>query len=112
LHNAYEARRIAELVETSRRTVKPHQCRCGIDCLRGEDHDECAMTAIVDIEPIDRLGETLALINGLHTYDICPQTGKTAKRGAFILYHRESWNIESQKRKHPVLVQHVCRKGA
>lgn len=70
------------------------------------------MTAIVDIEPVDSLGETLAVLSGLHTYDICPQRGKTAKRGAYILYHRESWNVESAKRTYPVLVQHVCRKAA
>lgn len=110
MRNAYEARRIAELVETGRRTVKTHKCACGIDCLRGEDHDECSLTAIVDIEPVDSLGETLALINGLATYDIAPQRDKTAQGGGFILHYREPWHYNSAKRKYPVLVQHQCRK--
>lgn len=70
------------------------------------------MIATVEIEPVDKLAETLAILDGLATYDISPQKGPNSHAGAFVLYYREPWNVESPKRKYPVLVEHRCRKAA
>lgn len=112
LRNAYEARRIAELVEAGQRVAKRHTCRkCDAECLRGDDHDTMSIKVVVDVAPVDRLGEALAIVAGLRTYDIGPQTGKTARPGAFVLYIREPWHYGCAARKYPVLVEHRCERG-
>lgn len=110
--NAYEVKRLSEIVEAGLRTVKQHQCKCGAQCLRGDDDDRISMTAICDIEPIDHYTETIAILDGLGTYDICPAKGKTAQGGAFILWHRDRWHYLNPVRKYPVLIEHQCRKAA
>lgn len=108
--NAYERKRVAELVEAGLRTVKTYKCKCGADCLRGDDDDRISITATVDIEPIDQFEEMLAVIDGRMTFDIQPAKGKSAKPGTFVLNWRDHWTIAAGKCRYPVLVEHQCRR--
>ena len=101
----YEAIRAAELVEANHRAAKPHTCKCGAECLRGEDHDRCATIVTVDIEPIDNLTEAIARIDGIATFDIEPARGKNAKPGIFELHYRGPFRTV---RRSPVLAEHRC----
>lgn len=55
------------------------------------------MTLTVDAEPLDLLGEMLAHLDGHMTASLERQTGKTAPPGAYCLWHREPWQIDSDK---------------
>jgi hypothetical protein len=104
----HEAQHLAEIVEAGARSARNVDCpRCGSPCIRGDDDDRSAIVALVDAEPIDLVGEMLAIFKGLHTFDLMPARGK-AKRGAFNLWHREPWNVHSAKQVHPIYVDHVC----
>ncbi len=111
MSNAYQALRATEMVEAGLRSARPYVCKCGAQCLRGDDHDKSAMMVTVDVEPIDRIGEVLTIIYGYATYDIAPAMGKNIKAGTYHLHHRQSWHYMNPLRTYPVLRQHVCRKG-
>lgn len=107
--HGYEAIRAAALIEASLRQAKLHICqRCRAECMRGDDNDNCAMTATVDIDPIDAFGESLAVLSRRGTYDLIPMSGKTAKPGAMELHHRQNYHYLKDERKWPVLVEHRC----
>ncbi len=100
-----------QAIETNLRLAKPYICRkCGKACLRGDDHDRCAMTVTVDAEPVDRAGEAVAVLCGLSTYSLWPTAGKAARPNTFELNHREPWHYCSPVQKYPVHVQHRCER--
>lgn len=109
----YEAKRVAELVEAGRRTVKTYVCpKCGAACLRGDDDDNHCMVAVVDVEPISEFAELCAVLDGVGTYDICPAVTKLSLPGTYILYARDDEQYSTSTRPYPVLVEHVCKVAA
>ena len=98
--------------EAGLRTAKPTLCpKCGAECLRGDDGDKIALTATVDPEPLDRVGEMVAHFDGRWTYDLVPMTGKTAKDGARELHHRMPWHRGSERVFGQVVADHVCKEN-
>lgn len=83
------------------RAASLNTCRCGAPLLQGLDADRAALTAIVDIQPIDEIGEAVALVQGRRTYDLVG--GYQRKE----LEYRYEWNIK-KKRRYPVLAEHRC----
>lgn len=104
----YQAARQAEIVEAGSRACKPHRCqRCGATCLRGDDHDACAMVVTVDTEPIDAFDEAIAIEHGRATYNILPCRGKLARANTFELHYRQTWHY--RRLDDPILIEHECR---
>lgn len=99
MHEAARHRLVAELAEASRRGARRIDCpRCGAPCLRGDDHDEMALTVTVDAEPLQHgLDEMLAHLDGRPTYNLLRDRSKRAKPGQHNLYYREPWHIDSPK---------------
>lgn len=109
MQNGYQAKRQAEIVEAGLRQCKPYVCpRCRAQCLRGDDHDRCALVATVDTAPVDALGEVMAILSGLATFTIEPTRGMNSKPDVFELFHRSWWHYATHD--HPILVEHRCRK--
>lgn len=104
---------IAELAEGNRRAARNIDCpKCGAPVLRGDDGDMCALTVTVDVEPIDRVGEMLAVLSGRSTYELTRQTGKTARPGAFELWWRYEEQIHAERDPAGTLhVEHRCTRG-
>lgn len=88
------------------RAARAGYCRsCGAVILRGLDADRAALTAVCDPEPINPLGEFLALSVGRKTYDL-------TWRGRYELNPREPCHIEAAPAsllgKSSVVVSHLC----
>lgn len=84
------------------RAARLHPCpRCRRPILSGLDDDIAARTAHADPTPITPLGETLALLTGRATYDLCAPYGRRE------LWRRDHWHIAGA-RKYPVLPEHKC----
>lgn len=75
--------------------------RCNIPTLRGLDDERAGLPARADIDPVDEIGEALALIQGRATYDL---VGDSRKKE---LEYRYEWHIR-KPRKYPVLAAHKC----
>jgi hypothetical protein len=78
---------------------------CGSVILRGLDADRAALTVVADPEPLNPLGEFLALTVGRRTYDL-------TWRGRYELNPRESGHIRAAPAqvhgKSAVVVEHLC----
>lgn len=110
MHEAARRHLVAELAEANRRGARRIDCpRCGAPCLRGDDHDEVAVTVTVDEEPLDKLGEMFAILDGRHTFDLVPARGKTGRPGQHNLYVREPWHVDSSRTWGTVHALHRCR---
>jgi hypothetical protein len=88
------------------RAARAGYCRsCGTVVLRGLDADRAALTAVCDPEPINALGEFLALSVGRKTYDL-------TWRGRYELNPREPAHIRAAPAqasgKSSVVVAHLC----
>ncbi|GII63561.1 hypothetical protein Skr01_36460 [Sphaerisporangium krabiense] len=83
------------------RTAGARQCACGATVLAGLDADRAAMNAVVDLAPVDEMGEVIAIAQGRATYDL---VGDSRRKE---LEYRYEWNIRA-KRRYPVLVAHKC----
>jgi hypothetical protein len=95
-----------ERIETNLRNAKPHICpRCRAECLKGDDDDRIALTAVVDVEPIDHVGEMFAILDGRCTYDLVPHGFGGTRR----LYSRNWLQWCRAERKYPVHADHRCR---
>lgn len=68
----------------------------------GPDADRCAVTVTVEACEIDKIGEVLALVRGLSTFDLSKRGGK------FELDYREPCHMNAE-RKFPVFSAHDCR---
>lgn len=96
MHEAARRHLVAELAEAGRRSAKAIDCpRCGRPVIRGEDHDDAAVVVKVDVEPIGRVEEMLAVFAGRATFDLLPMRGKGA--GARALHVREWWHYFSER---------------
>lgn len=83
------------------RAVSRHICRhCQSPTLRALDGDVLAFDVTVNPDPIDELGELLAIATGRRTYDAITTTGRME------LEPRRPAHIPN--RRHPVLAEHRC----
>lgn len=113
MHPAVKAAYVRELAEASRRGARNTECpRCGAPCYSGDDHDDVAATATVDVEPLDRLGEAFAILAGRATFDLAPAKGKTGRPGQMNLYIREPWHVDSPRTWGTVHAAHRCNPKA
>lgn len=64
--------------------------RCGAHVLRGHSDDLCAFTVTVDPQPLDTLGELLALASGRGTYALRRHLRH------YRLHRRDRWQIRGQ----------------
>lgn len=88
------------------RAARAGYCRsCGTVVVRGLDADRAALSAVCDPEPINVLGEFLALSAGRRTYDL-------TWRGRYELNPREPAHIRAAPAqlfgKSTVVVSHLC----
>jgi hypothetical protein len=86
------------------RHAKSRRCSsCGMWVLAGLDDPRCAGPAVVDTEPLNALGEAVALLTGRTTYTL-------ARRGNHIeLDHRNPWAIAANNPEGDVVAEHTCR---
>lgn len=84
------------------RAARARTCRrCHTRVLVGLDADRCAMTATVDVDELDPVGELTALLAGRETYTL-------AKDGPrLVLDFRDQWRIAGAPRG-PVFATHIC----
>lgn len=87
------------------RAVRVGQCNdCHAKILRGVDADTCGLPRALDHQPVDELGEALAVLTGRQTYDLRPLGGRS--HGS-AMEPRTAPRLRSQ-RHHPVHVEHLC----
>jgi hypothetical protein len=87
------------------RSVRARTCKCGAAILAGLNRDWLAIDTTLDAQPVDNLGEALALMQGRSTYDLRPLTGYGATGRQMQI--RNATRI-SQPRQHPVHAEHRC----
>jgi hypothetical protein len=88
------------------RATRASYCRsCGRVVLRGLDADRAALTVTADPEPLNPLGEFLAVSSGRRTFDL-------SWRGRYELDFRDAWYIRARPArlhgKSAVVVEHSC----
>lgn len=84
------------------RAVRANIChRCHAEILEGLDDDRAALVARVDPQPVDNLGEYLAIAAGRSTYSLRRVTPRR-----YELDHRDQWRIRGHQ--WPVHAQHIC----
>lgn len=112
MHERARRRLVAEILEGTRRGASRTTCkRCGAPCLTGDDNDEpLVLTATVDEDPVDQLGEMFARLDGLQTYELLPATGKH-RPGQHNLWHRDEFQLASGPHERGTLhTEHRCRR--
>jgi hypothetical protein len=77
---------------------------CGADVLTGLDADWCGLPVTLDKQPVDELGEALAVLTARRTYDVRSRGGRSHSR------EMEERNVirMRQRRYWPVHAVHVC----
>ncbi|HET8581753.1 MAG TPA: hypothetical protein VFL65_00765 [Jatrophihabitans sp.] len=112
MHPAAKAHFVAEVAEAGRRAAKRDDCpRCGAPCLAGDDHDRVARHIRVDADPVDPVGEMLAILDGLATVDLVRAAGKGG--AAFHLHYREPWHVHSDRpARYTIHTEHRCTRKA
>lgn len=92
------------------RTARATACRtCHGPTLTGLDNDMCATVAHADPEPIDTLGEALALLAGRKTYALHP----SANGYELVLrYDKQIAGAQPGARRYDVLAEHACNSAA
>lgn len=105
LQAVLEAKGAANPDGISRRARAGHCRGCGRVVLRGLDDDVAAIPVATDPEPLNPLGEFLAIAIGRPTYNL-------AWRGQYELDPRDSWSIRERLAgiygKAAVVVAHSC----
>lgn len=89
------------------RACRPRRCaRCQAGVYDGLDADVCALRAVVDRQPLSALGEALAALGGLHTYE------RHSEGGRFVLDLRTADYIASRPagitQRNDVHAAHKC----
>lgn len=85
------------------RTLTTGLCRtCQQPVVRGLDDDRCALPTTCDPQPVDELGELLALATGRGTYDLRRSAGR------YQIDRRHQWRISGRRNDIPVLAEHKC----
>lgn len=90
------------------RRARPAKCsRCGAWVVRGYDADWCSLAVDADPDPLDALGEALALIAGRPTFELRMAGGRPELR------RRDRWMIAGHPAgtdKTDILAGHDCDK--
>lgn len=91
---------------TGRRAQARRCPHCRHNVIVGDDDERCALTATCDPQPLTPLGEALARVDGLATYNLA------AIRGGYQLWYRGPEHIEGKPAgtnpREDVLRQHRC----
>lgn len=92
------------------RSARATACRtCHSPTLTGLDNDRCAVVAHADPEPLDTLGEALALIAGRKTYAL----HQSANGYEFVLrYDKQIAAAPPGSRGYDVVAEHACNSAA
>ena len=90
------------------RTVRTRECpHCRAVVLAGLDRDWLALDTTLDAQPVDNLGEALALIQGRRTFDLRP-TRSHGSHGR-LMEERNAWRISNPwQLPYPVHAEHRC----
>lgn len=84
------------------RRLSASRCRqCHAQVVRGLDADVAAVTVVADPQPVDQLGEALALMSGRGTWQLLHRDG------GWSLSPRDQWRIAAGKPA-TVLAEHRC----
>lgn len=84
------------------RTISAGRCHhCHTPVVRGLDADVAGLPITADPQPVDQLGEAIALIAGRGSYDLAHNGGR------WQLSHRDQWRIRAG-RPATVLAGHQC----
>lgn len=67
-----------------------------------------AVVVTVDAEPVDTVGEMLAVLDGRYTCDLVRMRGKNVRRGSYALWHRSDWHIHGDREFGTIHVEHRC----
>lgn len=87
--------------------TKQQTCRhCGAPVLTGLDAPLAALPVTLDPNPVDNLGEALALIQGRHTYAVSTINESGRYRRCFD-QRTASW-IRTGPATHPIHPEHRC----
>lgn len=91
----------------SSRRVKARTCPCGSQILTGLDADWLGINTTLDAQPVDQLGEALALLQGRRTYNLRPTGGYNDHGRA--MEERNAWRISHPTRRPwPIHAEHRC----
>lgn len=90
------------------RSIRTSQCpHCRAHVLRGLDADWLALDTTLDPQPVDNLGEFLALATGRRTFDLRP-TSSSGSHGR-VMEERNAWRIRNPwVIPFPVHAEHRC----
>ena len=88
------------------RRVQARACRhCGARVLAGADGDTCGRVCYVDPDPLDKVGEALAVLTGRYTVALW------SARDRYELTQRDRWSIAGSpppQDRFDVLAEHRC----
>lgn len=89
------------------RNARLSRCRdCGRGVLRGLDADPCGGAVTADADEIDQVGELIAILRGVRTYQLT-RTTTSSGRGVWQLDPREPAAIRAGQMR-PVVPAHRC----
>lgn len=84
------------------RGIHAGRCRtCTAPVVRGLDADVAGLPVTCDPQPVDSLGEAIALVGGRGTYTLALIAGR------WQVSHRDQWRIAARRADH-VLASHQC----
>jgi len=79
------------------------RCHCGAPVVAGIDGDVCAFMIRADPQPLNALGEALAILSGLATLKL------TRPGGRLLLTARDPWHISGRPwERADVIAEHRC----
>lgn len=91
----------------TRRHVTQQTCKtCHAPILTGLDNDTAGLPTHVDPQPVDNLGEAVAVLTGRRTYDLRQGSYEEGRGGR--LEQRTASSIRTSHRLHPVHAEHRC----
>lgn len=110
MHEAARRRYVAELAEGNARSARALDCpRCGRPVIAGECDDDISTRVTVDADPLDRVGEMLAVLDGREVFTLEKQYGPGAGKDVNCLWWRHSFAIHSPRPpRGTVHAMHLC----
>ncbi len=93
---------LAEKVAVSRRAARAEVCpRCGAAVWTGDDDDRCAARVSVEVEPVTRIEEVIAILRERSSFDL------VRVAGGYAIYYRNPENLRTIT-PHSIHLLHVC----
>lgn len=97
---AFQGRRVAAALRAATRT----ECAsCGASVLVGDDDDRTPLRVTVDAEPVSRLLEVVALVEGRASYDLLPSAG-----GGDLWHRYPHHTMSAEEPRYPIHLEHRC----